>query len=272
MTVMLYQVDAFTGKPFKGNPAAVCLLDAPRPDGWMQALAAEMNLSETAFLLLESDRPSWNLRWFTPATEVDLCGHATLASARVLFERQPELRSEDLVFQTRSGELRARWVNEAVELDFPVMNPESLEVESDLTDILGFQPVAAAYNGSYFLFEAADAAAVRAAEPDFIALAESQTPEVIITAQSDRGDFDFISRFFAPQLGIDEDPVTGSAHCLLTPYWAARLEKTEMSAYQASARGGVLQVRLDGDRVRIAGEAVIIFKTELLVRLSPSNA
>jgi predicted PhzF superfamily epimerase YddE/YHI9 len=125
--------------------------------------------------------------------------------------------------------------------------------------------VAAAYSGSYFLFEAPDADAVRAAKPDFIALAESQTPEVIITAQSDRGDYDFISRFFAPQLGIDEDPVTGSAHCLLTPYWAAKLEKTELSAYQASARGGVLQVRLDGDRVRIAGEAVIIFKTELLV-------
>ena len=265
MTVLLYQVDAFADKPFKGNPAAVCLLDAPRPDSWMQALAAEMNLSETAFLLLESDRPSWHLRWFTPATEVDLCGHATLASARVLFELHPELRSKVLLFDTRSGELRARWVNGAVELDFPVMNPEPLDVESDLADILGFQPVAAAYSGSYFLFEAPDAESVRVAKPDFVALAESQTPEVIITAQSDRGDFDFISRFFAPQLGIDEDPVTGSAHCLLTPYWAAKLEKTELSAYQASARGGELQVRLEGDRVRIAGEAVIIFKTELLV-------
>lgn len=265
MTVLLYQVDAFTKKPFKGNPAAVCLLDSPRPDSWMQDLASEMNLSETAFLLLASSSPSWHLRWFTPAMEVDLCGHATLASARVLFERQPELRSDALVFQTRSGELRARWVDGAVELDFPTMMPEPLEVESDLTDILGFQPVAAAYNGSYFLFEAADAAAVRTAQPDFIALAESQTPEVIITAQSDGEDFDFVSRFFAPQLGINEDPVTGSAHCLLTPYWAAKLGKTQLSAYQASARGGVLHVRLEGERVRIAGEAAIIFKAELLV-------
>ena len=265
MMVTLYQVDAFTGQPFRGNPAAVCLLNAPKPDSWMQALAAEMNLSETAFLLSEGDQSGWQLRWFTPTTEVDLCGHATLASARVLFERQPELRSEPLIFQTRSGELRARWVDGAVELDFPMMAPEPLEVESDLTDILGFQPVAAAYHGNYFLFEAPDAAAVRVAKPDFIALAESQTPEVMITAQSDVEDFDFISRFFAPQLGINEDPVTGSAHCLLAPYWADKLDKTQLSAYQASARGGMLQVRLEGDRVRIAGEATIIFKAELLV-------
>jgi len=265
MTVTLYQVDAFTSQPFKGNPAAVCLLDSPRPDNWMQAIATEMNLSETAFLLSEGDRSGWHLRWFTPAIEVDLCGHATLASARVLFERSPELRSGPLIFNTRSGELRAHWVDGVVDLDFPAMSPEPLEVESDVSDILGFQPVAAAYHGSYFLFEAADAAAIRAAKPDFVALAESQTPEVIITAQSDMEDFDFISRFFAPQLGINEDPVTGSAHCLLTPYWAAKLDKSQLSAYQASTRGGVLQVCLEGDRVRIAGEATIIFKAELWV-------
>lgn len=265
MTITLYQVDAFTREPFHGNPAAVCLLTEPMSDEWMQALAAEMNLSETAFLLPEGGEASWRLRWFTPATEVDLCGHATLASARVLFERQPELRSDALTFQTRSGELRARWVDGAVELDFPAMTPEPLEIESDVSDILGFQPVAAAYDGNYFLFEAPDAAAVRVAEPDFLALMESQTPEVIITAQSDQEGYDFISRFFAPQLGINEDPVTGSAHCLLTPYWAEKLEKIEFTAFQASARDGVLQVRLDGDRVRIAGEAVIVFKAELLV-------
>jgi len=265
MTFTLYQVDAFTTEPFHGNPAAVCLMNEPKPDSWMQALAAEMNLSETAFLLPEGNQPGWRLRWFTPATEVDLCGHATLASARVLFERQPELRAGALTFQTRSGELRARWVEGAVELDFPAMEPEPLEVESDVSDILGFQPVAAAYDGNYFLFEAPNAAAVRSAGPDFAALTESQTPEVIITAKSDQAEFDFISRFFAPQLGINEDPVTGSAHCLLAPYWAEKLEKTKFIAYQASARGGVLQVRLEGDRVMIAGKATIIFKAELWI-------
>ncbi len=267
MTFSLYQVDAFSGEPFAGNPAAVCLLDAPRPERWMQALAAEMNLSETAFLLPEPEGKGkgWGLRWFTPTTEVDLCGHATLASARVLFELHPEMRSDPLSFQTRSGELRASWVAGAVELDFPVKAPEPLEIESELSDILGFQPVAAAYSGDYFLFEAPDAAAVRAARPDFAALTESQTPEVIITAPGDDEEFDFISRFFAPQLGIDEDPVTGSAHCLLTPYWSAKLGKLKMSAFQASSRGGRLGVRLAGERVFITGEAAIVFRAELLI-------
>ena len=265
MTISLFQVDAFSSEPFKGNPAAVCLLGEPRPDHWMQALAAEMNLSETAFLLPEPNGKSWNLRWFTPETEVDLCGHATLASARVLFELHPEWRSAPLIFQTRSGELRASWVAGAVELDFPAMDPEPLEIESDISDIIGFQPVAAAYDETYFLFEAPTAAAIRAAKPDFVALAESQLPEIIITAPSDDAEFDFISRFFAPQLGINEDPVTGSAHCLLAPYWAEKLGKTTFSAFQASARGGRLGVRLADDRVFITGEATIVFRAEWLV-------
>ena len=194
MAMELYQVDAFTKEPFRGNPAAVCLLTEPKPDEWMKAVAAEMNLSETAFLLAEGDQPGWRLRWFTPATEVDLCGHATLASARVLFERQPELRSGALTFQTRSGELQARWLEGAIELDFPAMESEPLAVESDISDILGFQPVDAAYDGNYFLFEAPNTAAIRTAKPDFAALVESQTPEVIITARSDQPEFDFISR------------------------------------------------------------------------------
>jgi len=265
MTFSLYQVDAFSGEPFAGNPAAVCLLEAPRPGRWMQALAAEMNLSETAFLLPEPEGKGWGLRWFTPTTEVDLCGHATLASARVLFELHPEMRSERLSFQTRSGELRAGWETGAVELDFPAMDPEPLEIESDLSDVIGFQPVAAVYDETYFLFEAPNAAAVRAAKPDFVALAESQLPEIIITAPSDDAEFDFISRFFAPQLGINEDPVTGSAHCLLAPYWAEKLGKTTFSAFQASARGGRLGVRLAGERVFITGEATIVFRAELLI-------
>lgn len=265
MAHLLYQVDAFSGEPFKGNPAAVYLLEAPRSEDWMQALAAEMNLSETAFLSPHKEGLGWDLRWFTPATEVDLCGHATLASARVLFELHPELRTEPLIFHTRSGELRASWVDGKVGLDFPVMPPEPIDFDADLSDVLGFQPVEAAYCGNYFLFEAPDAATVRAAKPDFVALAESQTPEVIITARSDQPEFDFISRFFAPQLGIDEDPVTGSAHCLLTPYWAEKLGKSQMTAYQASERGGRLDVRLAGERVHLSGEATIVFRAELLV-------
>lgn len=265
MSHVLYQVDAFSGEPFKGNPAAVCLLEDPAPDAWMQALAAEMNLSETAFLLPESKKDVWSLRWFTPATEVDLCGHATLASAKVLFETRPELRQEPITFLTRSGELRASWVDGAIELDFPVKPPERLVIDDEMTSLLGFQPIEAVFCGPYFLFEAAEEAMIRSAAPDFAGLAASKMPEVIITARSDDEEFDFVSRFFAPQLGIDEDPVTGSAHCLLTPYWANKLGKETLQAYQASERGGRLGVRLADNRVYIVGEATIIFRAELIV-------
>lgn len=265
MTHILYQVDAFTAEPFKGNPAAVCLLEDPAPDDWMQALAAEMNLSETAFLLPDIEQDGWSLRWFTPTMEVDLCGHATLASAKVLFETRPELRQRPIVFFTRSGELRAGWKEGMVELDFPVKSPEPLMIEKEIAPLLGFQPIEAAFSGNYFLFEAEDEQTVRSAQPDFVGLAKSTMPEVIITAKSENGEFDFVSRFFAPQLGINEDPVTGSAHCLLTPYWAGKLGKEVHEAYQASARGGRLHVRLEGDRVHIAGEATIIFRAVLIV-------
>jgi PhzF family phenazine biosynthesis protein len=265
MTHILFQVDAFTDEPFKGNPAAVCLLEDQVSDDWMQELAAEMNLSETAFLLPETDRDGWSLRWFTPATEVDLCGHATLASAKVLFETRPELRRKPIIFWTRSGELRASWLGGVVELDFPVKPPEPLLIGKDIASLLGFQPIEAVFSGNFFLFEAADEDTIRFAQPDFVGLAASTMPEVIITAKNDNDEADFISRFFAPQLGIDEDPVTGSAHCLLTPYWAGKFGKNTLEAYQASARGGRLHVRLEGDRVRIGGEAVIIFRAELIV-------
>ena len=259
----LYQVDAFASQPFKGNPAAVCLLEGPEPDDWMQGLAAEMNLSETAFLLPEED--AWQLRWFTPTTEVDLCGHATLASAWVLFEIHPGARTEPLHFNTKSGELLARWVDGAVELDFPTMLPQPLTIPSKLADILGFQPVGGAFSGNYYLFEAENARQIRDAEPDMAVLIKQPMPEVIITAQSDDPRFDFISRFFAPQLGVDEDPVTGSAHCLLTPYWARKLGKKHLQAYQSSKRGGQLDLRLDDESVKISGEARFIFEADLLV-------
>ncbi|MDY6873793.1 MAG: PhzF family phenazine biosynthesis isomerase [Chloroflexota bacterium] len=263
MTHPLYQVDAFTKAPFGGNPAGVCLLTAPAPDDWMQALAAEMNLSETAFLLPEEE--GWRLRWFTPATEIDLCGHATLASAKVLFETRPELRPGPISFWTRSGQMQARWVGGRVELDFPVFTPEPLMIELGIAGMLGFQPVEAAFSGNFFLFEAAEEETIRTAKPDFGALAASTMPEVMITAKGESSDYDFVSRFFAPQLGFDEDPVTGSAHCLLAPYWAEKLGKTTFAAYQASERGGWLTLRLEGDRLRIAGDSVIVFSAELLV-------
>ena len=263
MRVNLFQVDAFTSIAFRGNPAAVCLLNTPADDEWMQSLAAEMNLSETAFLLPEGD--GWNLRWFTPKTEVDLCGHATLASARVLFELQPELRKTSLVFETLSGRLLARWVDDLVELDFPAMVFQVFNPEDGVSKALGFEPVAAVCSGNYFLFEAAEEDLVCRAQVDIQALARLPMPEVIITATSKDPAYDFISRFFAPQLGVDEDPVTGSAHCLLAPYWAQKQGKRDFRAFQASSRGGVLDLQLEGERVRIRGEARIIFRAELLV-------
>ncbi len=263
MNHKLYQVDAFSCEPFKGNPAAVCLLCSEEPDAWMQGLAAEMNLSETAFLLPEGE--DWRLRWFTPTTEVDLCGHATLASAKVLFETHPDLRGEPIKFQTRSGLLMARWKDDKVTLDFPVMRYQPLPIDPLVADILGFQPINVVFSGSYFLFEAEKAQQVMEAKPNMAELVKLPMPEVIITAKSQDSSFDFISRFFAPQLGIPEDPVTGSAHCLLTPYWAEKLGKLELNAFQASSRGGEIKLTLVGDRVHITGDAALIFVADLLV-------
>jgi PhzF family phenazine biosynthesis protein len=263
MNHKLFQVDAFSHEPFKGNPAAVCLLSRSEPDAWLQGLAAEMNLSETAFLL-ESET-YWHLRWFTPTTEVDLCGHATLASARVLFEMRPDLQEHPIRFQTRSGELAARWQEGKVTLDFPMMGYQPIPIDPDVTEVLGFQPVKAVFSGSYYLFEAEDPELVYDAHPNMAELAKLPMPEVIITAKSGEPSYDFISRFFAPQLGIPEDPVTGSAHCLLAPYWAERLGKSQFTAFQASARGGELALQLVGDRVHITGEATLIFTATLWV-------
>jgi PhzF family phenazine biosynthesis protein len=263
MAITLYQVDAFTSEPFKGNPAAVCLLERPAKVRWMKGVAREMNLSETAFIFPVRD--GWRLRWFTPKKEVDLCGHATLAAAKVLFERNPNLRIKPLLFKTLSGDLLARWVDGAIELDFPAMPYQRFSYGSHIEQALGFNPRDAAFSGNFFLFEAPDEATIRKNTPDIAAIEKLPMPEVIITARSQNPEFDFISRFFAPQLGIPEDPVTGSAHCLLAPFWAEKLGKTEFNAYQASARGGTLHIRLEGERVKIRGSAVIIFKGELQI-------
>lgn len=262
MADQLFQVDAFTEHPFRGNPAAVCLLKDIRSTEWMQSLAAEMNLSETAFLLPEGD--GWRLRWFTPTQEVDLCGHATLASSKVIFEVETERRRQPLTFFTRSGTLTARWLNGKIELDFPAMTwqPYS-EINAGLIAALQFSPRNAVCSGSYCLFEAENEKIIRQLKPNIPALRTLPMSDIIVTARSGTPPYDFVSRFFAPQLGIDEDPVTGSAHCLLGPYWAEKLGKKTLLAYQASARGGVLGLSVTTRRVYITGAACLIFKGTL---------
>ncbi len=263
----LFQVDAFTGQPFTGNPAAVVLLDAPHPDEWMLGVAREMNLSETAFLLPEGD--GYRLRWFTPAVEMNLCGHATLASAHILFETGRLPAAETARFYSRSGALFARHIKEAgsgrIELNFPKKPPQPTPAPVTLTAALDLQPSDSAQVGDYFMLVVEDEEIVRDLRPDFAAVAATGIKEVIVTARSRDPQFDFVSRFFAPLLGVNEDPVTGSAHCILGPYWSQRLGKTELNARQLSPRGGEIRVRLEGDRTYLLGQALTIFEGKLLV-------
>jgi PhzF family phenazine biosynthesis protein len=263
MKLPLYQVDAFAARPFKGNPAAVCLLDAPRPDSWMLSLAQEMNLSETAFLLPQGE--DYSLRWFTPAVEMDLCGHATLASAHVLFETGRLAPESTARFHTRSGLLTAVQAQGWIEMDFPSGPVEPAVPLPGLVEALGVKPnFCGKAADDFYLLELDSEDDVRRAQPDFNRLkAVENMHGAIITSLAQTGGYDFVSRFFAPHLGINEDPVTGAAHTHLVPYWAARLGRTTFSAYQASPRGGDLRLRLTGERVRIAGQAVTIFSTEI---------
>lgn len=259
MPLPLFVVDAFTSRPFAGNPAAVCLLDGPRPDAWMQALAAEMNLAETAFLQIEGD--GLRLRWFTPKAEVVLCGHATLASAHVLWAegvREPVLR-----FHTRSGLLTAAREGDSIILDFPAMRAAPVSEDPGLAQALGVGLRHLACNGMDYLVEVADEATLRALKPDLAAVAQLPVRGVIVTAAS--AEYDFVSRFFAPRVGVPEDPVTGSAHCALGPFWAERLGKTELRAYQASPRGGEVNLSVRGDRVQLAGRAVTVVRGQVVV-------
>ena len=261
MPVPLLHIDAFTDRPFAGNPAAVCLLRAPAPDSWMQALAAEMNLSETAFPLPEGE--GYNLRWFTPAVEVDLCGHATIATSHALWETGRAPRDAALHFHSRSGPLTARWKGGWIELDFPSRRSERSERTPDLEDALGVRATRVERAGHDLLVEVESAAGVREARPDPTHLTRLGVHGVIITSSSDDPRYDFVSRYFAPGVGIPEDPVTGSAHCALGPYWERRLGKAEFLAYQASARGGVVGVSVRGERVLLRGQAVTVFRSEI---------
>ena len=261
MGLRIVQVDAFTDTPFRGNPAAVCVLPDERDAAWMQAVAAEMNLSETAFLVKRAD--GFGLRWFTPAVEVDLCGHATLASAHVLWEDRHLAREAQARFHTKSGLLTADRRGEWIELDFPVKPEAPAAAPPGLAEALGAAPKYVGKNQFDYLVEVDSEDTVRALAPDHTALAKLPVRGVIVTSRASTHGFDFVSRFFAPGSGIAEDPVTGSSHCALGPFWGARLGKTQMLAYQASARGGVVRVRLAGERVALGGQAVTVLRGEL---------
>ena len=262
MPTPIVQVDAFTDRPFSGNPAAVCVLPAARDEQWMQDVAREMNLSETAFLVRQAD--GFNLRWFTPTVEVALCGHATLASAHVLWQEGHLKANEQARFHTQSGLLTADCRGDWIELDFPALSLETAEPPPGLIRALGVEPKFVGKNKFDFLIEAPSEAAIRAMKPDFTLLRTLTVRGISVTSRASMEGFDFVSRFFAPGAGVDEDPVTGSAHCCLGPYWANQLGKTEFRAYQASARGGVVRVRLYGDRVILGGQAVTVLRGELL--------
>ena len=250
-------VDAFTSTAFHGNPAAVCLLEAAVDAGWMQQVAAELNLSETAFAAPRADG-SWDLRWFTPAVEVDLCGHATLATTHVL--------GRDTLFHTRSGELRCTVVEPGrVEMDFPTAPTTSVAEPAGLVRTLGAPAVSVHEAGSDLLVELGSVEAVRKLTPDLRALAALPYRGVVVTAAGGTDGVDCTSRFFGPAVGVDEDPVTGSAHCALAPFWAARTGRNQLRGHQASARGGIVEMRLAGGRVHLGGGAVTVWRGELLV-------
>jgi PhzF family phenazine biosynthesis protein len=258
-----FLVDAFADRAFSGNPAVVCVLPEWKDDPWLQKVAAEMNQSETAFLVKNGS--GYDLRWLTPKVEVDLCGHATLASAHVLWEHGFVERSDVIPFSTRSGVLKASLVDEHIQLDFPLEPVQPVAAPANLLAALQVRAKSIAKSRFDFLIEVESEQVLRQMTPDFRLLASIETRGVIITSRSDDPHYDFVSRFFAPMVGIDEDPVTGSAHCSLAYYWRERLGKESFTAYQASPRGGILGVRIKGDRVLLRGKAITVASGNLLV-------
>lgn len=252
----IYQVDAFTDKPFKGNPAAVCILKTEPSERYMQDVAAEMNLAETAFLVPMND--GYSLRWFTPDAEVDLCGHATLASAHVLLEKGYVKQGQEIKFYTKSGLLTAREEDGFIQLNFPATPEKEAEAPDFLIEALNIKPIYIGKNIFDYIIEVESEETVRNISPDFTKLIKVDMRGVIVTAKSH--EYDFVSRFFAPLIGVFEDPVTGSSHCCLGPYWSKKLCKNELMAYQASRRGGELRVKVSGDRVLISGKAVTVME------------
>ena len=268
MNIPIFTVDAFTDKPFSGNPAGVCLLDSPLDEKLMHNIAFEMNLSETAFLFKKDDG-SYNLRWFTPVVEVDLCGHATLASSHILWEKEKEKKSAELEFNTKSGMLKANFRNGGIELDFPLIESKVVETPKGLIKALGVEPINLFRTQWNYIAELDSEETVRKVKPDFDLLRTLEAWGTIITSKASKElskeGFDFVSRFFAPAKGVKEDPVTGSAHCALAPYWMNRLGKKKFNAYQASERGGIVGVRVDEDRVYLTGSAVTVLSGSINV-------
>ncbi len=262
MRTAIFHVDAFTDKPFAGNPAGVCILPEPCDELWMQKVAQEMNLSETAFLHKQKD--GFNLRWFTPAVEVDLCGHATLASAHVLWEAGYLEQDQQVRFHTRSGLLAAERKGDWIELNFPAEPEEQTISPPNLARALGVTPKYVGKNRFDYLVEVDSEEIVRSLKPDFTLLGEIPARGVIVTSVASTQEYDFVSRFFAPGVGVNEDPVTGSAHCCLGPFWENRVNRSEFVAYQASARGGIVHVRVSGKRVYLSGTAVTVSRGELV--------
>jgi PhzF family phenazine biosynthesis protein len=263
MPIPIFHVDAFTDRAFEGNPAAVCLLKAWPDVRWLQLVAREMNLSETAFLVRKAE--GFDLRWFTPMTEVDLCGHATLAPAHVLWQQGLVNPNESIRFSTRSGLLTATRNSDEILLDFPIKSESPSEPPVGLLDSLGASAKYIGKNQFDYLVELESEGILRGLTPDFRSLAKVEARGVIVTCRSDDSRFDFVSRFFAPAVGVDEDPVTGSSHCCLADFWKKQLGKTNFLAYQASSRGGVVRVQVKNERVILSGKAVIITKGELVV-------
>lgn len=262
MGLTITQVDAFTDRPFTGNPAAVAILDDLPADSWMQDVAREMNLSETAFLLGHEE--GYDLRWFTPTAEVDLCGHATLASAHVLWERGLLPLNAVARFHTRSGLLTARRNDGWIILDFPARPALACDAPEHLIEALGMVPQWIGCSESDVMAVVESEKQVRSLKPDFGLLRRIDVRGVIVTSPAISAGSDYVSRFFAPRVGVDEDPVTGSAHCTLAPYWEERLGRTDLMGYQVSARGGKVRTRVRGDRVLLAGQAVTVLQAELL--------
>jgi PhzF family phenazine biosynthesis protein len=256
------QVDAFTDRPFCGNPAAVLVVDDTVGEGWLRDVAREMNLSETAFLMEHED--GFDLRWFTPAAEVDLCGHATLASAHALWEEGRLDEGAEARFHTRSGILTCRKEGSWIWMDFPALPATEVDPPDGLVRALGVEPLRVARSRFDLLVELDSEKAVRTLSPDMAAIGALPARGVIVTAPAVSSGVDFVSRFFAPAVGVDEDPVTGSAHCVLGPWWSGRMELDELVGYQVSARGGRVRIRMRGDRVELGGQAVTTLRGEVL--------
>ena len=258
--VKIYQVDAFTDVPFKGNPAAVCILDRTYSDDWMKSVANEMNLSETAFVILREN--GYELRWFTPKVEMDLCGHATLATAHILWTEGYVDKCTELSFNTRSGVLKAKNLNGSIQLDFPALEYKQTKAPKELIQALGINPIYEGMSKENYLIEVDSENEVKALKPDFNLLAQVDMHGVIVTSKGDN-EYDFVSRFFAPSVGVLEDPVTGSIQCVLVKYWKEKLKKSRFTAYQHSERGGKLRLELVDGRTLIIGDAVTVLRGNL---------